>query len=66
MGTTLSEQIHELRPTLPIILTTGYGATLDASARIEAIGIKSPLLKPLLVETLATAVRSVLAKSRSS
>jgi len=62
-GTDLSKQIHDLRPDLPIILTTGYTATLTPE-RIQAIGIKKLLLKPLSVEALGMLVHRVLADAK--
>ncbi|MEO7413936.1 MAG: GAF domain-containing protein [Opitutaceae bacterium] len=54
-GTALAEQIHALRPDLPIILTTGYSATLNAE-KVEAMGISKLLLKPVVVGALGAAV----------
>ena len=58
-GIALAEQIQTIRPDLPVILTTGYSATLTAES-VEAMGIKKLLLKPLAVDALGLAVSSVL------
>jgi CheY-like chemotaxis protein len=58
-GSNLAEKLHQLRPDLPVILNTGYTAALH-SDQLQAFGIRKILLKPLSIETLAEAVRSVL------
>ena len=62
MGTGLAEQIHVIRPDLPIILITGYTATLTAD-RVRTMGIRKLLLKPLSVEALGTVVERVLTET---
>jgi PAS domain S-box-containing protein len=58
-GTNLAEKIHAIRADLPIILTTGYSATLTAE-RVQAMGIRKLLFKPLTFDALGKAVRTVL------
>jgi signal transduction histidine kinase len=55
-GLELAEQLAELRPHLPVILTTGYS---DEIARSGAGG-RPVILKPYRLETLAAAIDQVL------
>ena len=58
-GLELSDEIHALRPDLPVILCTGYSELInDASA--QAHGIRKYLMKPVSTRDLATAVRETL------
>jgi PAS domain S-box-containing protein len=59
IGTALAEQIQAIRADLPIILTTGYSATLTTE-RVQAMGIQKLLLKPLAVDALGMAAFTVL------
>lgn len=58
-GLELARKIKILKPTLPVILYTGYSATIDAE-EAKRIGIKEFLLKPLNMVELSAVVRSVL------
>ena len=64
-GLDFARQVLELRPDIPIILTTGYNATLTAE-RIHALGLREMLLKPLSLHLLGTALRRVLDEPASS
>ena len=55
LGTEVADRVHRLRPDLPILLVTGYAATLTASA-VKALGIRALALKPLNLETLGRSV----------
>jgi signal transduction histidine kinase/CheY-like chemotaxis protein len=57
-GLELAEQLAELRPQLPVILTTGYS---DEIARSGAGG-RPVILKPYRLETLAAAIDQGLAR----
>jgi CheY-like chemotaxis protein len=57
-GLELAEQLAQLRPHLPVILTTGYS---DEIARSGAGG-RPVILKPYRLETLAAAIDAVLAR----
>jgi PAS domain S-box-containing protein len=59
IGLTLASQLRQLRPDLPIILMTGYAASLTP-AQLEAAGINRILLKPATVHALGTAVQAAL------
>ena len=58
-GTELVQRVRLIRPDLPVILTTGYTATLTAEV-IESLGINQLLPKPLSIESLGVAVARVL------
>ena len=58
-GVQLSKEILRIRPDIPIILCTGHSETVSSDTAKEA-GIKEYLMKPLVKQELATAVRSVL------
>jgi signal transduction histidine kinase/ActR/RegA family two-component response regulator len=60
-GLDLATRLQTIRPGLPIILVTGYTATLTAE-RVKAMGISNLLLKPISVATLGAAVHRVLAE----
>ena len=58
-GLLLASEILQIRPGLPVILTTGYSAGLTPE-RVEAAGIRQVLLKPTNMKSLATAIRAAL------
>jgi len=58
-GPELAEQLVKLKPGLPIILMTGYDATLSEE-RLKSLGVREVLAKPFSVRELAVAVRRVL------
>ena len=58
-GVELSKAIMSLYPKLPIILCTGFSASIDAE-RASELGIRTFLMKPLDSKNLALTVRSVL------
>ena len=60
-GGNLAREVLSRRPDMPIILCTGYSATLSKEGARE-IGIKKYLNKPVTLEELARSVRSVLDK----
>jgi signal transduction histidine kinase/ActR/RegA family two-component response regulator len=51
-GTELAGMLHEIRPSLPIVLMTGGGRSLDAH-RLSKTGIRDVIRKPLLSTTVA-------------
>jgi len=58
-GDRLAGQIMSIRPDIPVILCTGFSEQIsEESAR--KIGIREFILKPLVMDKLATAVRAVL------
>jgi signal transduction histidine kinase len=58
-GLQFAEQLLKIRPGLPIVLTTGYSASLTAE-RVQAAGICQFLLKPIGLHSLGTAVHAAL------
>ncbi len=58
-GMTLAEKILEVCPHVPIILCTGYSDLLSKE-KVQALGIKAFLMKPLLIRELATAIRKAI------
>jgi PAS domain S-box-containing protein len=61
-GTELGRQLLEIRPGLPIILTTGHSGNLTAE-RVRRLGCRELLLKPLTLQKLGQAVRRALAEA---
>jgi nitrogen-specific signal transduction histidine kinase len=61
LGTELARQLHQLKPGLPILLTSGYAADL-AAASLAAVGIVELLNKPFSFEALGQAVYRALQK----
>jgi signal transduction histidine kinase len=58
-GFDLANQLLQIRPELPIILMTGYSASLT-SAQVKAAGICQLLRKPTTLHSLGTAVHAAL------
>lgn len=54
-GMEFAVAVHEVRPELPIILMTGHSSAVHAS-RLEAMGIREVIKKPLLSAHLANSV----------
>jgi len=63
-GLELASQLRQIRPGLPILLTTGFSLAITAD-RIKAAGIHQLLLKPVGFHALATAVHTALAAQPS-
>lgn len=61
-GVELAKKLQAIRPDLPIILVTGYTATLN-NERVQAMGIRNLLLKPISMAALGTVVHRVLSES---
>jgi signal transduction histidine kinase/ActR/RegA family two-component response regulator len=58
-GPDLAKAVFELRPGMPIIMTTGYTDTM-ITGRLRGLGIHGTLAKPCQSRLLLTAVRDVL------
>jgi PAS domain S-box-containing protein len=58
-GDALAKELLSIRPTLPVIICTGYSQTIDHE-RAKQIGIKAFVMKPILINEIADAVRRVL------
>jgi CheY-like chemotaxis protein len=59
-GGQLAEAVLALRPSIPVLICTGYSDDLDEE-RARALGVRAVLLKPLDVSQLEAAVRGALA-----
>lgn len=58
-GTALAEQLHALRPDLPVLLMSGFGGA-QLQQRAEAAGVRHVLAKPLERAVLARAIAAAL------
>ncbi len=58
-GMELAREILSERPSMPIILYTGYSTSIDGG-EVKTIGIREFMMKPLSMTTLALTVRRVL------
>ena len=59
IGADLAQDILSIRPDLPIILCTGFSDTIDEK-KANSIGIKSFLIKPIVLREMASKIRSIL------
>ena len=58
-GDRLATELLRLRPDIPIILSTGFSATIDESSAI-AMGIRAFVKKPILIRQIADTIRTIL------
>jgi PAS domain S-box-containing protein len=63
-GLNLSRRLLEIRPDLPIILTTGYSASLTEES-VRKLGIRELLFKPNSAQTLGEAIYRILSPQRT-
>ncbi|MCK5405301.1 MAG: response regulator, partial [Desulfobulbaceae bacterium] len=59
LGTELATELLQVRPSLPIVLCSGY-SSLSSREKILEAGIRAFLSKPLSIHQLAIEVRKVL------
>jgi PAS domain S-box-containing protein len=64
-GLALAKEAHQLRPNLPVILTSGFAADLTEPT-LQAKGISKLLLKPFTTLSLAQALNEALQTKRPS
>ena len=64
-GMEFARQIRDLRPDLPVILSSGHDATLTAE-RIHDSGVREFLAKPYTIETLADTVQRHLGRRQEA
>jgi CheY-like chemotaxis protein len=64
-GLTLAEHVRTLRPTLPIILSTGYTGRISAE-RLQVARIEAVLDKPYTLTQLTDAIHGALRTGRRS
>ena len=60
-GDVLARELMRIRPDLPVIICTGYSQTVDEK-KAEQAGIKALVMKPILINELANAIRMALDK----
>ncbi len=58
-GDKLAVELMRIRKDIPVVLCTGYSENM-MEHRVKAIGVKTIVLKPILMASLATAVRAAL------
>jgi PAS domain S-box-containing protein len=58
-GDVLAKELMGIRPDLPVIICTGYSQAIDQE-RAKRIGIKAFVMKPVLINEIAAAIRRVL------
>ena len=63
-GIQLAREIKEIRPTMPIILCTGYSHQMNEE-KCKALGIQGFIMKPVMTKELAGIIRNVLDESSS-
>lgn len=63
-GKALAKKMHELRPDLPIILSSGFSISISDEAA-SSMGFSAYLKKPLVMRELAAAVREVLGDAKA-
>jgi len=59
----LAQALRGIRPTLPIILCTGFSETMTAG-KAQALGIDAFCLKPVGLQELGQTIRRVLRQRR--
>ncbi len=58
-GTELAKQLLQITPDIPIILCTGHSSTID-EVKVQEIGIKEYIMKPVNKAIIAKLIRKVL------
>ncbi len=58
-GDTFSRKLLEIRPTIPIVLCTGFSERIDEE-KTKSIGIRALLMKPVTKNELAETIRKIL------
>jgi signal transduction histidine kinase/ActR/RegA family two-component response regulator len=64
-GIQLAEELKKIKPDIPIIICSGYSASLTGE-QIKALGISAFIMKPVVKSELAQVVRRVLDYARPS
>jgi len=64
-GDALARELMSIRPGLPVIICTGYSQNIDAE-RATQLGIRAFVMKPILINELAAAVRKALGRETPS
>ena len=64
-GAELARQVREIRPGIPVVLTSGYVRPEDAEA-VQPLGLGAVLPKPSLVADLGPTLHRLLTRQRSA
>ncbi|MFA7383834.1 MAG: PAS domain S-box protein [Desulfurivibrionaceae bacterium] len=62
-GEKLVLALKEIRPEIPVILCTGFSATID-EAKARDLGIDAFFMKPVLIKEITETIRSILDKTK--
>jgi CheY-like chemotaxis protein len=55
----IDDPLLDIRPNIPIIICTGFSEMIDEK-RAKAIGIREYVMKPIVKDEIARAIRKVL------
>ena len=58
-GDVLAKELMRIQPDLPVIICSGYSQVID-SERAKKRGIRAFVMKPILINEIAAAIRKVL------
>ena len=61
-GEKLARELIDIRSNIPVVLCTGYSQQIN-EAKAKELGIKAFVLKPMVMNELATTIRKVLNQS---
>ena len=64
-GDKLASELMKIRPDIPILLCTGYSESMS-DEKIQSLGIKGFLMKPIMIKEFARKIRDVLDESRNA
>lgn len=62
-GDKLVQKLMEIRPDIPIIISTGFSVKVDGE-KAKAFGIRGYVMKPVVMSEIAKKIREVLDKKR--
>ncbi len=62
-GSKLSEKLKDIRPDLPVMISTGHSSLIDEE-KAKAMGIDAYIMKPIVKSDIAIAIRRVLDKGQ--
>ena len=60
-GDTLSAEIMQIRPDIPVILCTGFSSRMDEE-KAKKLGVKAFIMKPFVLQDIAFSIRNALDK----
>jgi len=59
-GWDFAERLHAIDPDVPVLVVTGWGLREEVYARLDTLGVKRCLFKPVLPDELDAAIQSAL------